>query len=235
MILKSKKILITGGSRGIGFELIKLFLKENAIVYNLSRTKPSITHPNLFHLQVNLDNINFVKNPNFKIIKSTDFDIVVNNVGLNPGVMKFECISDELIFKGIKVNILSHVLITKHVNCKKHVFVNSMLGLVSCPENAIYCASKAFINSFANTLRMEGRDVFIIYPGKVDTTMFVEIKNFMCRKKENVAEGIFKGILKDLKTKYMPFSISLLPFLMSFTPLYISDFITNFIYKKIKN
>ena len=39
---RNKVILITGGSSGIGLNLINFFLKENAKIINISRRKPSI-------------------------------------------------------------------------------------------------------------------------------------------------------------------------------------------------
>ena len=41
-------ILVVGGSKGIGAALIETLLPENTVI-NLSRTAPSITHPNLIH------------------------------------------------------------------------------------------------------------------------------------------------------------------------------------------
>lgn len=41
-------ILVVGGSKGIGAALIETLLPENTVI-NLSRTAPSITHPNLTH------------------------------------------------------------------------------------------------------------------------------------------------------------------------------------------
>ena len=41
-------ILVVGGSKGIGAALIETLLPENTVI-NLSRTAPSISHPNLTH------------------------------------------------------------------------------------------------------------------------------------------------------------------------------------------
>jgi len=46
-----KKILIVGGSRGIGNAILLQQLEDN-IVYNISRTAPDISHPNLVHFSV---------------------------------------------------------------------------------------------------------------------------------------------------------------------------------------
>ena len=46
--IQMANILVVGGSKGIGAALIETLLPENTVI-NLSRTAPSITHPNLTH------------------------------------------------------------------------------------------------------------------------------------------------------------------------------------------
>ena len=48
-----KKILIIGGSKGIGSAIL-LEQLENNIVYNISRNTPDIFHPNLVHFSVDI-------------------------------------------------------------------------------------------------------------------------------------------------------------------------------------
>ncbi|MCF8322130.1 MAG: oxidoreductase, partial [Flavobacterium sp.] len=48
-----KKILIIGGSKGIGSAILLQQLKTNT-VFNISRTAPDISHPNLVHYPINI-------------------------------------------------------------------------------------------------------------------------------------------------------------------------------------
>ncbi|MBF7093005.1 SDR family oxidoreductase [Flavobacterium sp. ALJ2] len=48
-----KKIAIIGGSKGIGNAILLQQLDHN-FVYNISRTKPDISHPNLVHFSVDI-------------------------------------------------------------------------------------------------------------------------------------------------------------------------------------
>lgn len=48
-----KKILIIGGSKGIGNAILQQQL-ENNMVYNISRTAPDISHPNLTHFSADV-------------------------------------------------------------------------------------------------------------------------------------------------------------------------------------
>jgi 3-oxoacyl-[acyl-carrier protein] reductase len=48
-----KNILIIGGSKGIGREILLQQLENNK-VYNISRTAPEVTHPNLIHFSISI-------------------------------------------------------------------------------------------------------------------------------------------------------------------------------------
>ena len=41
--LKNKSVVVTGGTKGIGIEIAKSFLKQNAKVFVLARQKPQRT------------------------------------------------------------------------------------------------------------------------------------------------------------------------------------------------
>ena len=47
------KIVIVGGSRGIGKEIINQLVDDNMII-NLSRNKPELTHTNLTHHNIDI-------------------------------------------------------------------------------------------------------------------------------------------------------------------------------------
>ena len=49
-----KNIVIIGGSKGIGFEILKQQLANNNQVYNISRNAPEVSNPNLKHFQLNV-------------------------------------------------------------------------------------------------------------------------------------------------------------------------------------
>ena len=51
--VKMKNIVIIGGSKGIGSAILLQQLENNK-VYNLSRTKPNLTHPNLIHFPIDI-------------------------------------------------------------------------------------------------------------------------------------------------------------------------------------
>ena len=60
------KVLVIGGSKGIGNAIIKSLVEENSVI-NISRTKPLLSHPNLTHVtcDVLIDDL-----PDFETIDS---------------------------------------------------------------------------------------------------------------------------------------------------------------------
>ncbi len=73
-----KVVVVTGGSRGIGLEVVKSFLNSGAVVYCLSRTDPKIE--GCHHIGCNLRNELSIKLA-FKSIESVDF--LINVAGTN--------------------------------------------------------------------------------------------------------------------------------------------------------
>ena len=61
MIDRKTKILISGGSSGIGYHLVKKLLKDNYYIINLSRNKSDIGNKNLINIRCDLSNLNNLK------------------------------------------------------------------------------------------------------------------------------------------------------------------------------
>lgn len=227
MDLKNKHVLITGGSRGIGLEIVKILLERGSHVYNLSRSLPPIKHVNLITYQADLsDTI-----PEFK----GNFDIIILNIGTNPGIKYFEDFTQDEIENAILLNITIHLKILNNLKMSlsgrkkmntdpvKIVFVNSVLSMVGMPNNSLYCACKSFISSFNESLRREGWDTYIIFPYKVNTSLFSGIRDIFTLNKTSVAETIVKDIQNCKKERVVPFIFRILPFVNSILPIFILD------------
>ena len=77
MIDRKTKILISGGSSGIGYHLVKKLLKDNYYIINLSRNKSDIKNKNLINIRCDLSNLNNLKKIEKKI-KKYNIKIVIN-------------------------------------------------------------------------------------------------------------------------------------------------------------
>jgi NAD(P)-dependent dehydrogenase (short-subunit alcohol dehydrogenase family) len=111
-LLKKGKVLITGGTSGLGYDLVKHFLTEGYEVFTTGRdhSRLSKSGGELQFLKTDFSDLDDVKSVIQKILNNgTRFDIVINNAGVlsppeySPTVNGFEY--------SFQVNFLSHLLI----------------------------------------------------------------------------------------------------------------------------
>lgn len=107
---KQKKVIaITGGSSGLGLELVKLYAEENK-VYILDKNTPPITGRNIHFIPVDLSK----KIPAKIITLLPIIDVCICNVGisLSGNFTALEWENKEKIFT---INTLSHIQLVKKI------------------------------------------------------------------------------------------------------------------------
>jgi NAD(P)-dependent dehydrogenase (short-subunit alcohol dehydrogenase family) len=107
------KILITGGTSGLGLELVKCFLKRGYEVLATGRVNKAIpdSHDRFTFCMTDLSDLNQTSDALKKICKENKFDIIINNAGvLSPPDMLLTDDGNEYSFQ---VNFLSHLLINE--------------------------------------------------------------------------------------------------------------------------
>ena len=184
-----KNIVITGTSRGIGFELAKQFAENGHQVLALSRnTKPlsAINHENITALSVDISN-NDDLNKVTDFIKSTwgKVDILINNAGklINK---PFTEISSEDFLEVYKVNVFGVAEITKlmipFLPKGSHVVTISSIGGIQgslkFPGLAAYSSAKGAVITLSELLAEEYKEQQIAFNvlalGAVQTEMLEE-------------------------------------------------------------
>jgi len=132
------RVLVTGGSKGIGKAIVQLFEHNGHSVYSPSRSELDLTQT--------VD------------LQDREFDIVINNAGINP-LTYIKDISDEEV---MKVNYLSPLQIIQQclpymVDQKYGRIVNigSIWIDTSKPKRAAYSASKSALHSLTKSLTAE--------------------------------------------------------------------------------
>lgn len=184
-----KNIIITGTSRGIGFELAQLFAKNNYNVLALSRnTKPleNLNLKNITAISVDLSNENDLK-------KVTDFvsknwkqvDILINNAGklINKS---FENLTSEDFLEVYKVNVFAVAELTRllipFLGKGSHVVnissIGGIQGSMKFPGLAAYSSSKGALLTLTEVLAQEYKEHQIAFNalalGAVQTEMLEE-------------------------------------------------------------
>ena len=184
-----KNIVITGTSRGIGFELAKQFAENGHQVLALSRnTKPlsAVNHKNINALSVDISNNDDLKKVT-DFIKSTwgKVDILINNAGklINK---PFTEISSEDFLEVYKVNVFGVAEITKlmipFLPKGSHVVTISSIGGIQgslkFPGLAAYSSAKGAVITLSELLAEEYKEQQIAFNvlalGAVQTEMLEE-------------------------------------------------------------
>ena len=173
-----KTVFITGATDGIGLEMAKLYQARGYRLILLGRRPLGDLDPQLFresnYLQADLDGDDYVE-----LVESwlsdqgiEEVDLLIHNAGAG-WVGKLEEQPVEELFA---VNLLAPVLLTRALLDRvreKLVFVSSIVTALPTPKFSVYGATKAALDGFARSLRVElhGRsiDVQVIHPGATKT------------------------------------------------------------------
>ena len=167
----NKIALVTGGTSGIGKEIVKKLLEENNTVITCyhsndkeaKKTEEEIDNPRLFIIKCDVSNEKNVVKMYSKIeSKFGKIDYLVNNAGTNiDGFIKDYNMDD--FKKVLDTNLLGKVICTKHAY--KHmneggaiVNIASRLGVKPCVESPAYCAAAGAIINFTKASALEFSD-----------------------------------------------------------------------------
>ena len=177
MELKNKKILITGGSTGIGKAIAQSFIQKRASVIVFGLHKPDYKCE---FYKVDVSKEEEIKNAIQKIKR---VDIVVNNSGIAK-VYDTKDTTTEILNETIDINFKGMFWLCKYVSPKLNnngcvINISSIAGIKSFSGYAAYCASKSAVISFTQTLALELSDkrirANVIAPGVIDTPIFLKM------------------------------------------------------------
>ena len=188
MQLKDKVAIVTGGSRGIGFAIAKLFSEAGASVVitgrDLKRLNEAAAKINCAAIKADVKNSQEVKSViNNTIEKFGRIDILINNAGIFPKISKLHEISEDDWNEVIDTNLSGPYRFAREAipylqkNGGVIINISSDAGLRAYPDfNAdAYSASKAALNLLTKTWALQyAKDkirVNAVCPGVVDTDM----------------------------------------------------------------
>ena len=189
-MLEGKVAIITGGTRGIGYDIVKKFLDNKAKVVLFGSREESVNKAisNLkeegyeaIGFYPNLSNLDDVKEAYDEVIKAYGkIDVLVNNAGVSSAT-PFEKYTEEEYEKVVDINIKAVY------NCSKAVVeymkenggvilnTSSMVSIYGQPSGVMYPASKFAVNGMTKSLARElGKyniRVNAVAPGITETDM----------------------------------------------------------------
>jgi 3-oxoacyl-[acyl-carrier protein] reductase len=181
------KILIIGGSKGIGNAILQQQLKNNH-VYNISRSSPGISHPNLVHFSLNVlqDEL-----PDIDVIDSLIY--CPGSINLKPILN----LSIDDFRNDFEINVIGAVkVIQKYLPALKKakkpsiVLFSTVAAKLGMPFHASIATSKAGVEGLVKSLGAELASVVrinAIAPTITETSLSASILR-NDRMKENMIE-----------------------------------------------
>jgi len=187
---KGKIIVITGGTRGIGFAIAKEFAQTEAVVVICSRNINSVEKAKeelntlglsmIFGMSVNIMNIEEIKGLfNHIEEKFGGVDILVNNAGIQepkPSLETTEDVWDKIIDTNLKGNFFCSKFAAEHMIKKgggSIINISSVQSIYVADGQVPYSATKAAIVQMTRSLAKEwaksGIRVNCVAPGSIPT------------------------------------------------------------------
>jgi benzil reductase ((S)-benzoin forming) len=179
------KVYVTGVSRGLGKAVAEKFLKEGYSVVGIGRSS-DIHHVNYtflvcdLSLQSDIDNIQFDA--------TSEEVILINNAGQIGNIQRISDQKEPDFEEVMQVNTfapmyLSWSCLQQVKGAVKIVNISSGAATRAIPGWAAYCASKAALDRFSETIQLEEKEksrdvkVWSVAPGVIDTAMQEKIRS----------------------------------------------------------
>ncbi|ODV59818.1 NAD(P)-binding protein, partial [Ascoidea rubescens DSM 1968] len=193
-ITSNDVVLIIGGSRGLGYEILKKFLIfENCKICIIDKQELDQVELNsfLFYFNCDVSNKNNLLNTFRKIeTKIGSVTILINNVGIKHSepFLKLKYLK---MINIINTNLISYILSMKFflqlsINEKRKLYIiniSSVLGLIGPANLSIYSLTKTSIISLhesilheINLLKNNQIKMLLIKLGQLDTLLFNDVK-----------------------------------------------------------
>jgi len=189
MKCSSTKILVTGGTSGIGLEIVRALVKTGAKIIVISKSQEKLDLLQKQYMleavySCDLSNPLEVSRVCTEVLRDhADLQVLINNAGtqqnayLTDEVVTFESIQAEINLNFLAPIMMSKICLPLFLKQKEAAIVNITSGLALVPKtsSAVYCGTKGGLHIFSQGLRyhLEGTPVRLIeiLPPVVDTAM----------------------------------------------------------------
>lgn len=192
-----KIAIVTGSSRGVGYELAKFLLKREYKVYGIARTSTNLSDefPKEYtHIEFDLGEVKKIDDLISSLFsKTTDAlteCLLINNAALLDPIGPCGKLSSQELLQSVNVNITSLMILTNaFIRTTQELAIDKRVIHISSGAAAYgifgwstYCSSKAAVEMFAKTVNIEQAEFkypvknYIVRPGIIDTKMQQQIR-----------------------------------------------------------
>ncbi len=217
MKLRSNTILITGGAGGIGYELTKQLtaLGNTLLITGRDQAKmdrAKAAFPKIHTFRSDVSDPEAIATLYEEVTKQfPELNILINNAGIMRKInVHDKAGSLEDITREIETNLIGPIRMVKqflpHLKTKSEAAimnVSSSLAFVALPISPVYCATKAGLHSFTESLRVQLKNtkvkVFDLAPPATQTELLgdfssEDLKGASVMKVEKMVQVAVKGM-----------------------------------------
>jgi uncharacterized oxidoreductase len=244
MNLKGNTILITGGTSGIGLELAKELHKLGNVVIVTGRDADKLAKaeqavPGLKTIRSDAGNPKEIDALYAKITAEfPELNVIVNNAGFMRYVNLHKEEPLEGLTREIEVNLMGPIwMVARFLPMLKKkaqaaiVNVSSGLAFVPLPTSPVYCATKAALHSYTQSLRVQMKKtpnvkIFELCPPATETPLLrgssdaEDLKDATVMPVEEMVRQTIRGLEKD-KLEIRPGQANSLRFMNRLAPGFI--------------
>ncbi len=255
MDLKNSTILITGGTSGIGLELVKQLTEKGSEIIVTGRNVEALNaakeqFPKVHTFQSDVSDSKEIEKLYKEVIeKFPGLNIIINNAGLMRLIDLQDTTLDlENINREIATNLSGTVQMVHqflpHLKKQKSsaiVNVSSAIAFMSYSSAPIYSATKAGIHAYTQALRLQLEDthvkVFEMIPPGVNTNLqkdwVIQPNPGMMMDADKFVNVVIKQLMKD-KKELKPFLVGVIQTVSRIIPNILLNF-GHREFKKLKN
>ena len=212
MELKNKVAVVTGVSKGLGLEIVKLLLEKGVKVAGWGRNKPEFTHAHFHFFTCDVADEAQVEQAYQATVAQlgADIRILVNNAGIgvaghmeNMSTANWKSMFDTNVHGIFYVS--KRLVPAMKAADEGHILnVASIAGLNGVSNFAGYVGTKHAVRGISHSMYMELRDfgikVSTIYPGSIQTNFFDNIEGTKVNENMMRPEDVAQTIVQTLET-----------------------------------
>ena len=212
MKLSNNTVLITGGASGIGFALAEALIELNNTVIICGRDREKLNAageqlPQLTTYVCDITQSRDLTQMQAQLsVRFPKLNILINNAGLQQSLdFSGNRVDEPRIELEIETNLTAHIKLTNRLlpvltsqEESAIIFIGSALARVPKHSTPIYCATKAALHSFAESLRYQLTNtttrVIEVVPDVVETAMTADRRDIKKMRPADLAKSVVQGM-----------------------------------------